>query len=159
LVLNSSSKNRIEFGATAGYTIAYIDQTTKYNIENNQVVSTSIIKNDPLPEIPAMSTSAWIIYKIASLNLVPRLNIEYTLPQNSISTANYEESTPDYFIINTSIRYSYKKWATLNFGVNNLLNLAYYNHLNRRVVSSNPAEKIKLFEPGRVFFVNLKLDF
>lgn len=159
LVLNSSSKNRIEFGATAGYTIAYIDQTTKYNIENNQVVSTSIIKNDPLPEIPAMSTSAWIIYKIASLNLVPRLNIEYTLPQNSISIANYEESTPDYFIINASIRYSYKKWATLNFGVNNLLNLAYYNHLNRRVVSSNPAEKIKLFEPGRSFFANLTLNF
>lgn len=159
LVLNSSSKNRIEFGATAGYTIAYIDQTTKYNIENNQVVSTRIIKNDPLPEIPAMITSAWIIYKIASLNLVPRLNIEYTLPQNSISIANYEESTPDYFIINASIRYSYKNWATLNFGVNNLLNLAYYNHLNRRVVSSNPAEKIKLYEPGRSFFANLTLNF
>jgi len=159
LVLNSSSKNRIEFGATAGYTYAVLENAIKYNIESNQVVSDTILKNDPLPEIPAMSTSAWILYKIPSLNLIPRLNLEYTLPQKSVSVANYEESTPDYFIINASIRYSYKKWAVVNIGVNNLFNQAYYNHLNRRVISSNPAEKIKLYEPGRSLYANITLLF
>ncbi len=159
MVLNSSPKNRLEIGATAGYTYAVLEKATKNILVNNQVVSTISINNDPLPEIPAMSTSAWIIYKIESLNLVPRLSLEYTLPQNMISEADYEESTPDYLLINASIRYTYKKWATFNAGINNILNQAYYSHLNRRVVSSNPLEKIKLYEPGRVFFINLKLEF
>jgi outer membrane receptor protein involved in Fe transport len=81
------------------------------------------------------------------------------LPQKNISKANYEESTPDYLLVNGSIRYTLKKWATIDVGVNNIFNQSYYSHLNRRVVSSNPLEKIKLYEPGRVFFVNLKLDF
>ncbi len=159
LVLNSKQLNSFEFGATAGYTYAVLEEVIKYDIVNNQVVSSTILENDPLPEIPAMSTSGWIIYKISSLNIVPRLSVEYTLPQKNISKANYEESTPDYLLVNSSIRYTLKKWATIDVGVNNIFNQSYYSHLNRRVVSSNPLEKIKLYEPGRVFFVNLKLDF
>ncbi len=159
LVLNSSPVNKLEIGVTAGYTYAVMEKATKYNVANNQVISTTILKNDPLPEVPALNSSVSIIYKFGSLNFIPRLAIEYTLPQNQISEANYEKSTPDYMLINGSIQYVFKKWATINVGVNNILNQAYYNHLNRRAVSSNPLEKIKLYEPGRVFFVNLKLDF
>lgn len=159
LVINSTPKNGFEFGATAGYTYAVLEKAVKYEITNNQVVGTTIINNDPLAEIPAMSTSAWGIYKIKALNLSPRLSLEYTLPQNSISASNYEEATPDYLLINASVKYSFKKWATIDVGINNILNQAYYNHLNRRVVASSPLEKIKLYEPGSVFFVNLKLEF
>ncbi len=159
LVLNSSTKKHLEYGASAGYTYATLDHAIKYNIVNSQVVSQEIIDNDPLPEIPAMSTSAWVLYKISKWHLIPQLNIEYTLPQHAVSEANYESSTPDYMLINANISYTFKTWATLNLGANNLLNKAYYNHLNRRVVSSNPAEKIKLYEPGRVVYVSLKLEF
>jgi len=159
LVLNASFNKHIEVGASAGYTYATLEESIKYNIVNSQVVSQEIISNDPLPEIPAMSTSAWALYKIPKWHLIPQLNIEYTLPQHAVSEANYEYSTPDYLLINANISYTFKTWATLNLGANNLLNKAYYNHLNRRVVSSNPAEKIKLYEPGRVIYISLKLEF
>jgi iron complex outermembrane receptor protein len=158
LVLNSSAKKRMEYGASAGYTYATLNHAIKYNIENNQVVSQEIIDNDPLPEIPAMSTTAWMLYKISKWHLIPQLNVEYTLPQRAVSKANYESSTPDYLLINANISYTFKTWATLNLGANNLLDKAYCNHLNRRVVSSNPAEKIKLYEPGRVIYVSLKIE-
>ncbi len=159
LVANSSQQNKLELGLSAGYTYAVLLKATKYNIVNNQVVSFTIIENDPLPEIPAMSSTFWAIYKITSLNLTPRVSFEYTLPQHSVSQANNELSTPDYFLVNSSISYSYKNRATLNFGINNILNQAYFNHLNRKVISSNPLEKIKLYETGRVFFVNIQVEF
>ncbi len=158
-VANSSPKNNLELGLSSGYTYAILLKATKYNMINNQIVSFTIIENDPLPEIPAMTSSVWAIYKITSLNLTPRLSFDYTMPQHSVSIANNELSTPDYLLVNASISYSYKKRATLNLGVNNLFNQAYFNHLNRKVISSNPIEKIKLYEPGRVFFVNLKFEF
>jgi outer membrane receptor protein involved in Fe transport len=99
-----------------------------------------------------------MLYKISKWHLIPQLNVEYTLPQRAVSKANYESSTPDYLLINANISYTFKTWATLNLGANNLLDKAYCNHLNRRVVSSNPAEKIKLYEPGRVIYVSLKIE-
>jgi outer membrane receptor protein involved in Fe transport len=39
-------------------------------------------------------------------------------------------------------------------GVNNIFDVSYYEHLNRRIVGSTE----KLYEPGRMLFVNLNLS-
>jgi len=44
------------------------------------------------------------------------------------------------------------KSVSLAAGISNLLNTAYYDHLNRRLLGSNE----KLYEPGRSFYINIK---
>jgi len=159
LLINSPEKYPFEIKASTGYTYAYINEATKYLFSNNQVVGNEIIKNDPLPEIPAMNTLFTFLYKFNKPKIQPKIDIIYTLPQNFVSKANYESTTPDYMLLKFSIMYSFKSFLLLNIGVNNILNDDYYEHLNRRVISTNPSEKIKLYEPGRSFFVNLSLNF
>ncbi len=157
-MFNSPEHYNVEFKVAAGYTFAYLKNATKYIYIGTQVTGIESLKNDPLPEIPAMNTAFSVLYKFQKYKLYPQLDIFYTFAQNQVSKANYENTTPDYFLLNMSVKYKFRYIAVLTLGINNLFDKAYYEHLNRRVISSVPNEKIKLYEAGRSFFVSLSLN-
>ncbi len=126
-------------------------KTTKYIIENNQVVGEEIVKNDPLPEIPPFETSVDISYKFFNSTFLPNANFRFVAAQNNASKAFYESKTPGFALMDIGFLYKYNKNFTVSGGVKNVFNKTYYEHLNRRIIGSNN----KLFEPGRVFFINL----
>ncbi len=157
IVLNSSEFYNFQNISTLSYTYASIFETEKYILTNNQVTDKITINNDPLPEMPAMNFNFQLSYKIKKFNFIPKIEFSYTFPQNFVSNANYESTTPDYSIVNLSVFYKLK-YLSITTGIKNLFNNDYYEHLNRRMISVNISERLKLYEPGRSFFIALKID-
>jgi iron complex outermembrane receptor protein len=153
-VYNSLVLKHIDINLSAGYTTAYLKNAVKYIISNNQIVDKEIIKYDPLPEIPPFDAQLNLSYKYKNQKFIPSINFRYIANQMNISDANYEKTTPDWFIINFSLDYLINKYIKSSIGVKNITNLAYYEHLNRRIIGSTD----KLNEPGRSFYINLLLS-
>ncbi|MCK4407067.1 MAG: TonB-dependent receptor, partial [Bacteroidales bacterium] len=111
------------------------------------------IKNDPLPEIPPFESTISVFYKFLNSKIIPKVSVRLVAAQNQISQAYYEKETSGFVLADFSVNYKYNKYLSLSAGVNNIFNKAYYEHLNRRIIGSRQP----LYEPGRVFFVNLIL--
>ncbi len=135
----------------AAYTTGWNPQAVKYIYESGQVVDEEIIKNDPLPEIPPFEMNLNFGYKLFKQKFVPSIKVRYAAAQNRISEAYGEQNTPSFVLLGIDLKYEFNKTLTVYAGVNNLLNEAYYEHLNRRVIGS----KAPLYEVGRVFYANL----
>ncbi|MBN1199075.1 MAG: TonB-dependent receptor [Bacteroidales bacterium] len=126
-------------------------EATRYIIQNGQVTGEETIKNDPLAEIPPLEGTLTIGYKFLKSKLVPQATIRLVAAQNQLSQAYNEITTPGFVTAGLSLKYKYSELLTLNAGINNLFNAAYYEHLNRRIVGS----EMPLYEPGRVFYATL----
>lgn len=138
----------------AALTYGRIPEVTKYIITAGQVTGDTLIKNDALPEIPPFETTLNIYYRLLKGNLVPKLSYRMVAAQHHVSKAFYEPETPGFSILNFSVAYRVSKNIDINAGVNNIFDVSYYEHLNRKIIGSTE----KLYEPGRVFFVNLNLS-
>ncbi len=141
-------------GISAAYTYAFFTETERIILENNQLAGTEVIKNDPVPEIPALDATMIFSYKFRKPMLKPQLTVRAVAAQNRVSLSYYEEKSPGYVITDLALNYYPHKSVTLATGISNLFNTAYYDHLNRRLLGSNE----KLYEPGRSFYINLKIN-
>lgn len=151
--LSAVLAENLNVALSAGYTFAWFPEIEKIILENGQATGTVLLKNDPIAEIPALEAMIRTSYTFMKGNLQPAIEIRGVAAQKNISVASYEESTPGYMLTNFTIAYKLQKLATLTVGVNNIFDKAYYDHLNRRILGSTG----KLYEPGRTFFVNLRI--
>ncbi len=138
-------------GLSAAYTTGWNPEAIKYVYDNGQVVDEEVIKNDPLPEIPPFEINLNGSYKFFKQKLVPTLRLRYAAAQNRVSESYGELSTSGFITLGLDIKYEFNKMLTVYAGVSNLTNVAYYEHLNRRIIGSNAP----LYEVGRVFYANL----
>ena len=136
----------------AAYTYGVNPKTVQYIRENGEVVGEQIITNDPLNEIPPFETNISLGYGFFHKKLIPELDIRMVAAQNKVSVANYEQTTPGFVTLGFVLTWQQSDMFTLYAGITNLTNAAYYEHLNRRVIGS----KSPLYEPGRMFYVNLR---
>lgn len=148
-----ADNGRITFGI--GYTYGYFPETEKTIQDNGLATGTLIIKNDAIAEIPALESELEIGYLFPKIKLRPEASIRAVAAQSHVSLAFDEEETPGYILADISASWSPVKFLTISAGINNLLNKAYYDHLNRKILGSTD----RLYEPGRTFFANLKLSF
>jgi iron complex outermembrane recepter protein len=142
------------FGAnlSAAVTRGTLNEAVQYILyDAGQVVDDRVIKNDPLTEIPPFEASLALYYRLVSGKLIPKLNLRGVAPQNHVSEAFYEKTTPGFLLTGLSVHYRYNTNLTIAAGVNNLFDKGYYEHLNRAVIGSAG----NLTEPGRSFYVNL----
>lgn len=109
------------------------------------------VTDDYMPEIPPLEAKIQVYAKLFNGVLIPRLSWRWVAEQKNASFSYGEFSTPSFNLIDFGIQYNHSRYFTLNAGVNNVLDQAYYEHLNRRVMGSLD----KLYEPGRVFFASL----
>jgi len=75
--------------------------------------------------------------------------------QNKVSEAYYEPSSPGFTTLDFILTYEYNAHLKVYAGVTNIFNTTYYEHLNRRIIGSNAL----LYEPGRMFYMNLIFNF
>jgi iron complex outermembrane receptor protein len=118
---------------------------------NGNITGSKMVNNDPLGEIPPMNMNLAFSYKLYDSKLVPALNFRYSAAQNNISTAMQELTTPSFSLLDISLKYKHNENLTVVGGINNVFDKAYYEHLNRRVLGTDS----RIYEPGRVFYVNL----
>ncbi len=150
---NQMKRSRIEL--SAGYTYAWFPEIEKVLLDNNnQINGITLLKNDPVAEMPALDALIQYSYNAHKLRLKPIVEIKATAPQNRVSFSYGEESTPGYLIADISLIWTPSRVFTVSGGINNIFNTAYYDHLNRRLLNKD----MKLYEPGRSFFILLKVN-
>jgi len=145
---------QLKFGAQvfASYTYATLNEAQQYVLnDQGDVVDEVFIKNDALTEIPPMESTVILYYKVNKGKFVPKLKVRMVAAQNHVSEASYEQTTPGFVVTSFLLNYTLNKYFKVSAGVNNLFNTAYYEHLNRNIIGSN----YNLYEPGRVYYVNL----
>jgi iron complex outermembrane receptor protein len=145
---------KLGVSVVAALTYGRIPEVTKYIITAGQVTGDTLLKNDALPEIPPFETTISINYRLLKGKLVPKISYRLVAAQNHVSEAFYEPETPGFSLLNFSIAYTITKNININAGANNIFDVSYYEHLNRKIVGSTE----KLYEPGRTFFVTLNLS-
>ncbi|NOX46138.1 MAG: TonB-dependent receptor [Chlorobi bacterium] len=148
---SSQEKHKLGIQVLASYTYATIDEIQKHVYETGLPIRDETILNDALPEIPPFESTIGVFYPFFKGKLKPELSVRMVAAQNHVSDAFYENTAPGFTIANFMLRYDYNKNFMVSGGVNNIFDKAYYEHLNRNVVGS----KLSLYEPGRVFYLNL----
>ena len=135
----------------AAYTMGINPNAMQYMFEGGEVVDEQIIENDPLPEIPPFEANISAGYKFFNRKLMPEFNIRLVAAQNKVSRAFNETTSPAFTTLNFILDYHYNANLKVYAGVNNIFNATYYEHLNRRIIGSSDP----LYEPGRLFYMNL----
>ncbi len=137
----------------AAYTYGYIPTVTKYIVTGGSVTGDTVLKNDALSEIPPLETTVSFFYKFLKGKLVPKISARIVADQRHVSEASYEPYTPGFALLNFSVKYNIVKYVSVAAGVNNMFDRAYYEHLNRKIIGTTG----KLYEPGRVFYINVNV--
>ena len=156
--LGYATPSRYKFRAslTAAITQGSISGVEELIYDNNNVlIDTKNIDKDPLGEIPPFNANLNLSYKLFNNKLIPRINVRYSAKQDRVSVSLQELTTPSFALLDASLVYKYNQHLNIVVGVNNIHDKAYYEHLNRRVLGTNT----RLYEPGRVLFANLILNF
>lgn len=141
----------LDAAATYGTNPSAVD----YEVSQGQVVGESVIKDDPLPEIPPLEGRLQFGYSFFREKLIPKISVRAVAGQYRVSDAFEEADTPGFVTASASLTYRPCNYFTIAAGCENLLNNNYYEHLNRRVVGTSQ----NLYEPGLVFYVNLEVRF
>ncbi len=135
-------KQYLIFGIRHQAGIAY---TYGVNEENDQ----------PLPEIAPLE----LRYSLAGKHLKDKLNSEillrHVLKQDRISTGFGEKETPSFTVMDANISYKLLQYVNIVAGVQNFLDVAYYEHLNRPL-NGNATEFI--FNRGRNYSLSMIID-
>ena len=84
----------------------------------------------------------------------PDISFRHVLKQNRISNSFGESETPSFSIVDLSVRYQYNRTIGATFGVQNLLDETYYEHLSRSVKGIDKS----IYAPGRNIYFSLTVD-
>jgi len=144
----------LKINLSAAFTYATVSESTKHIINQSENYKLTI-KNDALNEIPPFESNINVAYALLNGRLTPSVSARVVASQNHVSEAFFEEATPGFTLFNCALNVKLNKYLTFNAGINNILNVAYYEHLNRRVANSIQ----KLYEPGRIVHANMIINF
>jgi outer membrane receptor protein involved in Fe transport len=152
---SSLVSKKIVFSTNIAYTMGTINKATKTLLDptTNQVTGETTINNDPLGEIPPLETNVNLAINLLNRKLNIIIGSRIICSQNRVSEAFYEVKTPSTVLFNISGLYKINEKIHISGGIHNIFNEYYYEHLNRRMIGSSD----KLYEPGRRFFINIKI--
>ena len=140
-----------KFDLTAAYTQGTLAKGDHYAFDANGDPIVTEITNDPLSEIPPLELNANLSYKLFDAKIIPAIHFRYVAAQERVSEIALEPTSPSFNLFDARITYKHNQNLSVVGGVNNLMNTAYTEHLNRRVFGTD----YRIYEPGRVFYVNL----
>jgi len=151
------SPTKYTYGAslTASYTAGQNPEVVKYIAEDGQVIDSEIVKNDPLPEIPPLEVNLRAHWYFFDNTFKPEIHLRMVASQNRISEAYDELATQGFFTAGINLSYQFNQYLSMAGGVSNIFDEPYYEHLNRRIIGS----KAPLYEPGRIFYLNVMVNF
>lgn len=110
---------------------------------------------DPLPEIAPLDLRYVLVGTFNNGRLKPEISFRYVVEQSRISKEYGETVTPAFNLLDVKLGYKFNRGLSLSFGVDNLLDESYYEHLNRSVIGlRNP-----IFAPGRSVYASMNFSF
>ena len=115
-----------------------------------------LVAEQPLPEIAPMDLNYALIGNFLDDKLEAEASFRYVWAQDRISTSFKEVATPAFSLVDIKAGYQFGKYFKLSTGVQNLLDVAYYEHLSRAIKGT---DNRPLYAPGRNVFVALTVNF
>ncbi|WP_163717370.1 TonB-dependent receptor domain-containing protein [Mangrovibacterium lignilyticum] len=110
---------------------------------------------EALPEIPPMEFRYRIVGSFIRQKLQAEISFRHSFKQDRIATSYGENETPAFNVVDLKANYLITSAISVNTGVNNLLDEAYYEHLSRNMTGSSRP----LYSPGRSFYFSLVFNF
>lgn len=144
----SAVKAGFEFSVNQ-YLGAGIQQQFALSYTHGQNLSLS----EALPEIAPMDIRYALIGNHLENKLHTALRLRHVIGQNRVSESFGERTTPAFTLLDTELSYNLTNQLAIKVGAQNLLDQAYYEHLNRPIGT----DRKPLFSPGRNFFVLVRM--
>ena len=115
-----------------------------------------LVINQPLPEIAPMEMRYTLLGRFLDDKLETEASFRYVWAQDRVSTVYKEGASPAFSLIDIKAGYQIGKYLQCSVGVQNLLDVAYYEHLSRviKAMDNRP-----LYAPGRNVFAALTVKF
>lgn len=113
-------------------------------------------RDQPLPETAPMEIRFRLSGAFLEGKLRPEIAMRHAQKQDRISTEYGEKTTPAFMVWDVTAQYKIRNGYRFTAGVNNLFDVAYYEHMSRFMRGATPR---RVFMPGRNLFVSLSLDF
>lgn len=142
----------------AGFEISWIQSLGSFLQHRMSMAYTygqNSVLDEPLPEISPLDLRYVLSASLLNDRLSPQLSLRYVLKQERISTDYGETVTPEFALIDFSLRVQISGGISATAGIQNLLDEAYYEHLNRTIGGTPP---VVIFAPGRSIFVSLSFS-
>ncbi len=115
----------------------------------------NIANNEALPEIAPFEIRYSLVGKYLNDKLVSEISLRHVLKQDRISIEYGEKETPSFTTVDFNVSYKMLKFINIAGGVQNIFNVAYYEHLNRSISGSSTDY---IFNRGRNFYLTLVFD-
>ncbi|HRP02266.1 MAG TPA: TonB-dependent receptor [Candidatus Kapabacteria bacterium] len=128
-----------------------------YDIISNMNISytyAELKSGEAMPEVMPLELDLNFVRKFLDNKLAVGINFQYAASQNRVSTSFGEKTTPEYYVLNSNISYQFFKNLSLELGINNILDKAYYEHLSRTLSGTNR----RLYSPGRSIWGSLLVN-
>ena len=108
-----------------------------------------------LPEIAPLELRYTLSGNYLNNKLISNISVRHAVKQSRVSLEYGEKETPEFTTLDFNISYNLFKYVSVTAGVQNIFDVAYYEHLNRSI-SGNSAEYI--LNRGRNFYFTLVFD-
>jgi iron complex outermembrane receptor protein len=109
--------------------------------------------DEPLPEMPPLESRLYLRYTHLSTRFFIEANARFANEQTRVARSFAETKTPGFSIYNLMAGFKVGRIADITMGMDNIFDTAYSEHLTRRYKFSG----LPIYEPGRNFYVNLKI--
>lgn len=116
-----------------------------------------LFRDSPLPQIAPLDIRFTVLSEFFRNKLLSKVICRYVAKQSRIAKEFGELPTPSFFLLDFEFLYKLTNKISLLFGVSNVLDRNYYEHLNRSLSGTNPP--IRLSAPGRNIFVVLNISY
>lgn len=127
----------------------------KANFDMAFVYGENLDNKSPLPEIPPLDLRLSLIGSVLNAKLQPEVSVRYVIQQDRIAPEVGETVSPEFMLLDVGLTYHINKYLRANCGVQNVLDVAYYEHLSRVMKTTPPSP---LYAPGRNFYVSLNFS-
>lgn len=107
--------------------------------------------DEPLAEIAPLDLRYSISANFLDNRGLISLNFRYVDRQNRVSTEFGEMASPSFYMLGFESSFKFNTTWQLKAGANNILNQAYYEHLNRPILTTGS----KIYAPGRNIYTML----
>lgn len=125
----------------------YVKAAAAYTLGQNSTV------DEPLPEMPPLESRLYARYTRQGNSFFIEANARFADKQTRVASSFAEQETHGFSIYNLLAGFKVGRIFNVTLGIENIFDAAYTEHLNR----SYKFTGLPIYEPGRNFYINLKI--
>ena len=149
----------LDLALLSGFELAYNQRLVaglQQQLSLNYTCGQDLVRKEALPEIAPLDFRYRISGSYLDQRLLPWISFRHVLEQKRISTEFGESSTPAFTLMDLGLSFRATPFLKISVRINNLLDVAIYEHLSRSVRSPGAPP---IYTPGRSFLLSFSLDF